>query len=106
MTYWQLAVGGLVSALLIAEVEMTSERVIEFVQLHPAIRDKGSETYKDKVEKEKAWLRVCQGIFESWDIIPSSEPLLHGKYTHVYISFNTFFNIYSGSKNAQNIFFS
>ncbi|KAF6215014.1 hypothetical protein GE061_009762 [Apolygus lucorum] len=46
---------------------MTSGAIIELVEQHPAIWDKRSDIYKDKFEKEKAWLAVARGLHQDWD---------------------------------------
>ena len=43
------------------------------VEQQPAIWDKGSEQYKDRVEKDKAWIAVANGVYEEWDSLSKEE---------------------------------
>ena len=52
---------------------MSAEVIISMVEQQPAIWDKGSEQYKDRVEKDKAWKAVANGVYKEWDSLSKEE---------------------------------
>ena len=64
-----------------------AEVIISMVEQQPAIWDKGSEEYKDRVEKDKAWIAVANGVYEEWDSLSKEEQTKKSKYQHLFIFF-------------------
>ena len=52
---------------------MASEVIISMVEQQPAIWDKGCDQYKDRVEKDKAWIAVANGVYKEWDFLSKEE---------------------------------
>ncbi|CAH2010538.1 unnamed protein product [Acanthoscelides obtectus] len=52
---------------------MSTENLIELVEMHPSIWNKSCEQYKDRYEKEKAWIEIARRIFQDWDTLGKKE---------------------------------
>ncbi|CAH1968890.1 unnamed protein product [Acanthoscelides obtectus] len=52
---------------------MSTENLIELVEIHPSIWNKSCEQYKDRYEKEKAWIEIARRIFQDWDTLGKKE---------------------------------
>ena len=63
---------------------MSAEVIISMVEQQPAIWDKGSEQYKDRVEKDKAWIAVANGVYEEWDSLSSAQSCNFYEICHIH----------------------
>lgn len=63
------------------ESDVDVEILITKVQENPAIWDKNSEDYKDRIKTMNAWAHVCRQFKENFDELPEKERQLFCKYT-------------------------
>ncbi|PIO14673.1 hypothetical protein AB205_0196470 [Aquarana catesbeiana] len=50
-----------------------NECLIRIVRQRPCLYDKDDPTYRDQIKKDNAWLEICRGSFEDWDIMTNSQ---------------------------------
>ncbi|XP_073461444.1 uncharacterized protein [Aquarana catesbeiana] len=50
-----------------------NECLIRLVRQRPCLYDKDDPTYRDQIKKDNAWLEICRGSFEDWDMMTNSQ---------------------------------
>ncbi|PIO31564.1 hypothetical protein AB205_0083630 [Aquarana catesbeiana] len=50
-----------------------NECLIRLVRQRPCLYDEDYPTYRDQIKKDNAWLQICRGSFEDWDMMTNSQ---------------------------------